>query len=119
MPRQLEYIRRFFIAAIAVAAVLQWTVVLERTWAALWAWYKFWGYGGGGHIAVGVVTQGVFFLGSAALAALGYALCRAESKGGGSRLWHSVSKFGWMSITACTLLWLALLLSPLATFHRR
>src|SRR6266702_1887908 len=34
---------------IAATAVLQWRIVLERSWAAAWAWYKFVEYGGGGH----------------------------------------------------------------------
>jgi hypothetical protein len=112
-----EHFRRFLIALIATAALLQWSVVLERTWAAAWAWYKFDGYGGGGHIVVGRTTQIVFLLGSGVLAAVGYALFRAESTGG-SGLWRGVSRFGWLSITLCTLFWIALLVSPLVTFQR-
>jgi len=117
MPKEFVHIRRVFIAAIAAAAVLQWAVVLERTWAALWAWYKFRGYGGG-HIVVGLTTQVVFLSGSAVLAAVGYGLCRAESSGAGSGLWRSLNQFGWLSIAVCTLFWLAVLLSPLAMFYR-
>jgi len=116
MAKELEHFRRFLIALIGTAALLQWAVVLERTWAAAWAWYKFVGYGGGGHIVVGRTTQIVFLLGSGVLAAVGYALSRAES--GGSGLWRGVSRFGWLSITVCTLLWIALLVSRLVTFQR-
>jgi hypothetical protein len=119
MGRELEHFRRFFIAVIAVGAVLQWSVVLDRTVAAVWAWYKFVGYGGGGHIVVGRTTQIMFLLGSALLAVVAYAVSRAESSEGSSALWRGLSRFGWTSITVCTLLWIALLVSPLAAFQRR
>jgi len=120
MAKELENfrLRRFLIALVAAAALLQWAVVLERTSAAVWAWYKFFGYGGGGHIVVGRTTQIMFVLGSCLVAAVGYALFRAESRGGGSRLWRGVSRFGWLSITVCTLCWIALLVSPLVKFYR-
>jgi hypothetical protein len=118
MAKELEHLRRFLTALIATGAVLQWAVVLQRTWAAVWAWYKFFGYGGGGHIVVGRTTQIMFLLGSGVLAAVGYALSRAESSGGGSALWRGVSRFGWLSITVCTLFWIALLVSPMVAFER-
>jgi len=46
MFRTTEYGRRLLIGIIAIAAILQWSVVIERAWAAVWAWYKFAGYGG-------------------------------------------------------------------------
>lgn len=118
MAKELEHVRRFLIALIATGAVLQWAVVLERTSAAIWSWYKFVGYGGGGHIVVGRTTQIIFLLGSCVLAAIGYALAKAESSGGGSGLWRGVSRFGWLSITVCTLVWLALLVSPMVEFQQ-
>lgn len=118
MARELEYFRRFLIAVIAAGAVLQWAVVLERASAAVWAWYKFSGFGGGGHIVVGRTPQVVFLLGSVVIAALGYGLSSAEASGGDSGLWRGVARFGWLSITVCTLFWIALLVSPLVTFQR-
>src|SRR5258705_12202359 len=61
-------LRHFFIGVVAIAAALQWSVVLERSWAAVWAWYKFTGYGAGGHIVVGRPVQVVFLLGSCVFA---------------------------------------------------
>lgn len=118
MADGLDQFRRFLIALIATVALLQWAVVLERACAAVWAWYKFFGYSGGGHIVVARTTQVVFLFGSAVLIAVGYSLFRAESKVGGSGLWRGISRFGWLSITACTLIWIVLLLSPLVTFQR-
>jgi len=116
MASSLETFRRFLIVAVVAAALLQWTIVLERTAAAVWAWYKFVGYGGGGYIVVGRTIQIIFVLGSCLVAAVGYALFRAESSGGGSGLWLGVSRFGWLSITVCTLCWIVVLMSPLAKF---
>ena len=114
MAKELESFRRFLIAVVAAAALLQWAIVLERTSAAVWAWYKFFGFGGGGHITVGRTTQIIFVSGSCLVAAVGYALFRAESRVGGSRPWRGVSRFAWSSIIVCTLCWIALLVSPLA-----
>lgn len=111
-------LRRFLIVTIATAAVLQWLVVLERATAAVWAWYEFVGYGGGGHIVVGHTIQAVFLVASAVVAVIGYALSNAERQGGDSRVWQYLAQFGWVSIAICTSFWMALLLSPLVTFRR-
>ena len=58
-------LRRVAIACVGVVAILQWAIVLERSVAAVWAWYKFVGYGGGGHISLGQTTPMVFCVGSA------------------------------------------------------
>jgi len=102
---------------IAVTACLQWSIVLERSWAAAWAWYKFLDYGGGGHIVVGWMAQIVFIIGSIALAGIGHALSKAESSEGGSVFWRRLAQFGWSAISICALVWIALLLSPLVTFQ--
>lgn len=116
MAMGFENFRRFCIAIVVAASLLQWAVVLERASAAIWAWYKFFGYGGGGHIVVGLTTQIIFVLASCLVAGAGYALFKAESSGGNSRLWRGVSRFGWMSIAICTVFWIVLLVSPLARF---
>jgi hypothetical protein len=118
MTNYFELTRRALIVTTAVGAVLQWAVVLERTSAAVWAQWKFSGYGGGGHIVVGQSTQVAFLLGSGVLAAVGYSLWRAEKIVGGSRFWCGVSRLAWLSILVCTVFWIALLVSPLVSFHR-
>jgi len=117
MAKELENFRRVLIVVVLATALLQWALVLERTSAAVWAWHKFFGYGGDGHIVVGRTTQIMFLLGSCLVAALGYTLFRAESKGGGLPVWRGLSRVGWLSITVCTLCWIALLVSPLAKFY--
>ena len=117
MAKEVEPLRRLLIAMIATAAVLQWAIVLERASAAVWAWYKFVGYGGGGHIVVGRMTQVLFLLGSVALAGTGCALSKAESSGAGSMVWRNLAQFGWSSITVCIGFWIILLVSPLVTFQ--
>jgi hypothetical protein len=102
---------------IAAAAVLQWAIVLERVWAAAWAWYKFVDYGGGGHIVVGRMPQIVFLIGSIALAGIGHALSKAESGAGGSVFWRRLAQVAWSAVSICAMVWIALLLSPLVTFQ--
>ena len=111
-----RYFRHSFIGVVAAAAALQWSVVLERTWAAVWALYKFAGYGGGGHIVVDRPVQVVFFLGSCALAGLGYVLSRAEALAVGSGVWEKLARVACSSIALCSLFWFALLLTPLVAF---
>lgn len=116
IAKKLERLRRPLIAATAIAALLQWAVVLERSWAAVWAWYKFFGHGGGGHIVVGQTTQVVFILGSAVVAGIGYLLFKAESKITDSGIWKRLARFAWSSVTVCILFWIVLLVSPLVRF---
>jgi len=47
---------------ILVIALIQLAVLLERICAAIWAWYKFYGYDGNGYITVGATTQLVFYI---------------------------------------------------------
>ena len=118
MANKLGLVRRILIAIITFAAALQWAVVLERTWAAIWAHYKFSGYGGGGHIVVGQSTQVIFLLGSGLLVAVGYSLWRIERIEDTSRFWRGVSRLASLSILVCTLFWVVLLVSPLVSFVR-
>ena len=112
------FFRHFFIGFIGAAAALQWTVVLERTWAAVWAWYKFAGYGDGGHIVVTPFVQVVFLVGSCVLVCIGYALYRAEARAAGAGVWEKLARLAWSSIAVCTLFWFFLLLTPLVAFTR-
>jgi hypothetical protein len=109
--------QRILIAMVLVAAALQWGVVVERLSAAAWAWYKFSGYGGGGHIVLGPATQTLFILGSTVLAASGYVLSKRESQVAGSQTWSGLAQLGWISIAICTLLWIGFLFSPFAAFR--
>jgi len=78
-------LRHFVTGIVAIAAALQWSVVLERTWAAVWAWYKFAGYGGGGHIVVGPPYSGRVLAG--VLCSRLHRLCAFQNRneGGGCR----------------------------------
>jgi hypothetical protein len=109
-------LRRLLILTVAIVAVLEWSVVLDRVCAALWAWYKFVGYGGGGHVVVGRNTQEAFFLLSVLLATVGYFLSKAEM-GSSSRVWSSVAQLGWLAIVVCVIFWGAFLATPFISFH--
>jgi hypothetical protein len=109
--RTLLHFRHFFIGVVAIAAALQWSVVVERTWAAIWACYKFAGYGGGGHIVVGRRLQALFLLGSCVLASIGCALSRAEGKAVGAGVWERLARLAWSSIAVYSLFWFVLLLT--------
>jgi hypothetical protein len=109
-------LRHFFIGVVALAAALLWSVVLERSWAAVSAWYKFTDYGGGGHIVVGRLDQAVFLLGSCVFACIGYALSRAKSTAVGAGVQGKLARLAWSAIAVCILLWFVLLLTPLVTF---
>ncbi len=118
MRSQFELGRHALIVTTAFGAALQWAVVLERTWAAFWAWWKFSGYGGGGHIVVGQSTQLAFLAGSGVLAAVAYWLWRTEKTEDSSRFFRSVSRLASLSMLVCTLFWIGLLVSPLVRFQR-
>jgi hypothetical protein len=109
-------LRHFFIGVVVIAAALHWSVVLERSWVAVWVWYKFTDYGGGGHIVVGRPGQVVFLLGSCVFACIGYALSRAKSTAVGAGVQWKLARLAWSSTAVCTLLWFVLLLTPLVTF---
>ena len=111
-------LHRLLVPIVAVASVLQWVVVLERAWAAVWAWYKFAGYGGGGRIDVGATTQALFLGGSATVAFVAYAVWKAERADAPSGPWARLAWLSYASIVVCTLFWVALLASPLVAFSR-
>jgi len=111
-----QSLRRLLILTVATVAILEWSVVIDRVCAAVWAWYKFVGYGGGGHVVVGRNTQVAFFLLSAVLAIVGYLLSKAEM-GSASKVWSSVAQIGWLAIVVCVIFWNAFLATPLVTFH--
>ena len=108
-----SWIKTFGVAVVALAAVLQWIVVLERCWAAAWQWYKFTGYGGGGYITVGPSTQVVFFVLSTVIALAGFILSRYAEHGTAAL----ASKIGAISLLVGMIVWAAVLISPLAVFR--
>jgi hypothetical protein len=112
----LKSLRRFIILTIAAVAILEWTVVIDRVCAAVWAWYKFVGFGGGGHVVVGRKTQMVFYILSIVLAIGGYLLSKAELSGA-SHAWRGVAQFGWLAIVVCAIFWSMFLLTPWVTFQ--
>lgn len=116
MAISLKLVRRIIILMIAAVAVLEWTVVIDRVCAAVWAWYKFVGYGGGGHIVVGRNTQMMFYSLSTVLAIVGSLVSKAEL-GDSSNVWKGVAQFGWLAIVVCAVLWSIFLLTPLVTFQ--
>jgi hypothetical protein len=63
------------------------------------------------------MTQIVFLVASCLVAVVAYLLFRAESAEGSLGIWRGVSRFSWLSITVCTICWVALLASPLAKLY--
>lgn len=110
------FVRRGVVLAIGILSIFQWEVVLERAFAAIWAWDKFFGYGNKGCIIVGKTTQLIFLLGSSSISVVGYVLYRVEVKDSKPKFWGNLSRFVWISITICTLLWIIFLVSPLVKF---
>jgi hypothetical protein len=111
-------LRRALVVLILVFAVLQWKLILERGCAAFWAWYMFYGYGGGGYLDVNGKLQIVFLLGSGLLALFGRALARSEAAFGDSVVWKRLATAGWLLLAGGGLIWLAVVMSPVVEFRR-
>lgn len=108
-----SWIKTFGVTVVVLTAVLQWIVVVERCWAAAWQWYKFAGNGDGGYITVGLFTQIVFFILSAAIAFAGFVLSRYVGHGAVAL----ASKVGAISLFIGMIVWGAVLMSPLVVFR--
>jgi hypothetical protein len=105
--------RKAAICFVAVAGIFQWSVILERTSAALWSWYKFSApYGVGGHITVGWRAQIAFYLCSLALILLAVLVKPEQGR------WKIASKYSTILLVAGMLAWTVMLLSPLAVLRR-
>ncbi len=111
-------IRRVLAVALAALAIAQWAVVLERTLAALWQFFKFASYGGGGHIDVGRTTQIVFLIGSVLVGSVAGVLWRGMGDED-SKPWKRLALLSCLSVAGCTVLWAILLASPLVTWVSR
>jgi len=102
---------------VLIAAVVQWAVLLERTLAVVWEWYKFHGYGGS-QITVGKNTQVLFYLLSSLTALIGLIFSRQAGDAGASELIRrKVSRISVLAIVIGMLFWTVILLSPLVTFR--
>ncbi|MCK9296644.1 MAG: hypothetical protein M0P70_16355 [Desulfobulbaceae bacterium] len=102
---------------ITIVAVVQWAVVLERSWAAIWGWYKFYGYGGG-QITVGTNTQILFYILSTFFVCVGLKLSRLQAQD--DRSGRAVQKLcytGALLLVIGMLFWTIILISPLAVFR--
>jgi len=100
-------------ASIATAAIAQWLVLGERIGAAIWAFYKFWGYGGGGAISVNLNTQVIFFILSTMLSLTALALSRSNGFRAGHLVFSILTTYSARSLGFGMLLWTLVLLSPL------
>lgn len=106
MKRSLQYA---IVAFGAVALALQWSVVGERTVAALWNWYKFVGYGGAEPLSVGRHAQALFFCLTFACAAflLVATRLRPESRCAKLATWE------YRGLLSAAALWGVVLISPI------
>ena len=104
---------------VIIFALLQWLVILERGVAALWAWYQFHGYSGGGAITVGVRSQFTFYILIMVIAALGFWSSHSVSDNNHdrSRFLNRATRVATVAVVAGMILWTGLLLSPLASFR--
>jgi hypothetical protein len=105
-------VRVFRILALLICAVAlfaQYLAVIERTSAAVWNWYKFWGYGGYEPLVVGRQAQLMFYVVSAAFTALSLFL-EHNSK----EFWFTrIARWQFRSFIAALVIWTAVLASPL------
>jgi hypothetical protein len=100
-----------------VTAVVQWLVILERTWAAGWEWYKFHGYTAQGAITVGVASQALFYVLTAVAASIGFAVMRLSNQSDHSRFVARIITAGISALVIGAVFWTGMLLSPLVTFR--
>lgn len=112
-----EMVGLFGTLLILIAALAQWSLLLERTWAAIWAWYKFYGYGGGGHITVGKNTQILFYILSIILALVGLMLSHQSNNYIASRVRKKLIRLGSFALVLGTLFWTVILMSPFVMFR--
>lgn len=105
------------IAVFTIASALfQWAIIGERSWAALWAWYKFYGYDGASPISVNGETQLLFFSGSIAIALLALTVLRHSHSLEPQSVSQKFITFGYWAgyaIIVGLIWWLILLASPL------
>lgn len=105
-----------------VSAIFQWLIIIERSYAAVWAWYKFYGYSPANPISVNEETQILFFVGSIAIALLALTTLRRGRLLEHERISRKFLVFGhWAgrAIIFGSIWWAILLASPLVIVIRR
>lgn len=115
---KVNFIVRFIGVIIVVfAATAQWVVLVERTWALIWDWYKFNEFSG--HITVGKETQILFYFVSFLAASIGIVLLRfnANRKDMEAGISEKLCRLGVASLLLGAVYWTAILVSPLASFR--
>ncbi len=110
-------LRLIGVIIVAFAATAQWVVLVERTWALIWDWYKFNEFSG--HITVGKETQIMFYLASFLAASIGIVLSRfnANRKDMKAGISERLCRLGAASLLLGIVYWTAILVSPLASFR--
>jgi len=99
-------------------AATQWLVILERAWACIWEWYKFYGYDGDRGITVGVSTQVLFYSLSSGIALVGLFISRKSNDDDRRlRFQKKMSRFGAIAIVMGMIFWTLILISPFVTFR--
>jgi hypothetical protein len=98
-------------------AAIQWLVILERVWACIWEWYKFYGYDGDRGITVGVGTQILFYLLSSGFASAGLLMSRIPPDTLKLKFQRKLNRFSAISLLSGMTLWTLILISPLVTFR--
>jgi hypothetical protein len=106
MPRTLKTIA---VVGCAAALAIEWFVVSERIIAAVWNWYKFLGYGGSAGIDVGWRAQQMFYLLSAAFAAICFLVCRTSK----NTKYGFIARWELRGFVTAVVVWTAVLASPL------
>jgi len=101
---------------VGLAGLLQWSVLLDRLAEAIWGWYKFREYGGGGELTVSVTAQVQFFVGSTFLAMLALLLAKKGSDKQRDTL-SRIASCVFVAVVAGMVLWGAVLTSPLTTWR--
>jgi hypothetical protein len=108
----MEITRKVVTTFVLLTALLECTIVAERSLAAFWAWYAYSApYEGGGHITVGLHAQMFFYVLSGVLVALALWATPEHPK------WKRVTKCSIAIVASVVLWWTGILLSPLASLR--
>ena len=109
--------RIIFVVVAIFAAMFQWSILLERLIAAIWGWYKFQGYGGGGQITVAKSTQVMFYLFSSVLLLASVLLSRRTVDDVHEQWVVRAARFVSYSFAAGIVFWSLMLASPLVVWR--
>lgn len=115
MNSKIRIAQLFTTLFIIFVAAIQWFVILERVWASIWEWYKFYGYDGDGGITVGVGTQVLFYLLSSGFALAGLLL--SSKPNDDLSFQKKLNRFSAIALLSGMILWTLILISPFVTFR--